>query len=158
MASFERLNYLVTVRSNYNLRSFSKVLSNIIDILSACAGARNASDTQGFASGEAPSVILQKPSPRDNISQDSAPSVDSAATSGVARMTFSSGSKTQSGFTPDKDQDKRPEVVQQEVRLSCAILSAKVTYLECFIGFLRICAHRIYFYFGCPIAFDRRLN
>ena len=82
-------------------------------------GGRSASDTQGFAGGEPPSITLQRPSPRDVVSEDSASMVESSATSGVARMTFSSGSKTQSGFTPDKDHEKRPEPINQEVCSVC---------------------------------------
>ena len=89
-------------------------------------GGRSASDVQGFAAGEPPSITLQRPSPRDVVSEDSATTVESTATSGVARMTFSSGSKTQSGFTPDKDHDKRPEPIHQAV--------CSVCYKNLFIG------------------------
>ncbi len=88
-------------------------------------GARvaGASDVQGFTVGEAPSITLQKPSPKETAKEPTAV-IETTATPGVARMTFSSGTKTQSGFTPDKDHDARTEASQQEVwnRLACYIV------------------------------------
>ena len=78
-------------------------------------GARSASDAHNCTAGETPSITLEKPSSRQPIKEDSSTATESPITSGVARMTFPTGSKTQSGFTPDKEQDKRPEPVQQEV-------------------------------------------
>lgn len=80
----------------------------------------------GFTIGDAPSITLQKPAVRD-AAKDATVSEESAVTSGVARMTFSSGTKAQSGFTPDKEPEARPEAAQHEVRLTPKVFSKEKT-------------------------------